>query len=620
VTGGTLTKGVTAYLGGVDISIYLAATDSACSLQSQTLGRWKFTADLVAEDGLLTLNPQLGQTIVIYDHGYRVFMGCLTEVICDRYLMTRDAIVWHLTATDKSGICDHRIVTGTTYPAGSDVIGTINAICANYLNGEGILLNAIPPVGTYGALSSDLVCNFITVTSAFDSIASDAGLVWWIDFYGVLHWSPFDQLAPAPFQITEDSLNWRNAQGKHGITVTRTTTDYYNKLYAVSNLNVVPGSGSGGTPPTTGAGNVETFNWTPGQPGIRTNTDSSGTVYATGIICSTAISSIASLTVNGVAQTCVDFGAYAGQSPAPPDYLWFFTGPATGVPGPGASPAALPPTGSTIVITYQPYVSTSSSIAQYGDALAPVNPSSGQLLGTCGSGIYEGVVSVKDISSQEYLNAIAESELSRIGGVPTIIDFETDFPGLVPGQALNVDVPLSGVSNLATLITSVSGIYVAPTLKDGGSFRWQVQSRSNLDPGNWVKWYERLISRTLNPLPILQYEQATFVLGAGSTLSSGVNLTNPYIVGRTGQVVTLMAAAATPPTGQSLTLQISINGSPNTTLMVTIPAGATNLQVVNIPKSAGLYLFAQDLLNVTAFYSGGGTKATAVTVALRWAM
>jgi hypothetical protein len=620
VTGGAPTQGLSVYLGGVDVSEYLSATPSSCTLQSQTIGRWKFTCDLIATDGLATLNPQLGQTIIVIDHAFRVFMGCLTDVVCDRYLMTQGAIAWHLTATDKSGIFDHRIVTGTTYPAGSDVVTTILQIAANYLNGEGIVLTAIPPVGTFGALSSDLICNFITVTSAFDSIASDAGLVWWVDKYGVLKWSPFDTLPSAPFVVTESSLNWRNAQGKYGLTVTRTTTDYYNKLYAVSNLNVVPGSGSGGTPPTTGAGNTESFVFTPGQPGIRTNVNSSGVTVPTGIVCSTAISSVASLTVNGIAQTVVDFGAYSGQTPNPPDYLWFFTGPATGVPGPGLSPAAIPPTGSAIVITYQPYVSTSSSLAQYGDTLAPVNPSSGQLLGTCGSGIYEGVVSVKDISSQAFLNAIAESELSRIGGVPTIIDFETDYPGLEPGQALTVNIPLSGVNNLTTLITNVSGIYIAPTLINGGSFRWQVQSRSNLDPGNWVKWYERLIARTLNPLPILQYEQATFVLGAGSTLSSGVNLTNPYIVGRTGQVVTLMAAAATPPTGQTLTLQISVNGNPISALQVTIPGGSTALAVVNIPKATGLYLFAQDLLNVSAFYSGGGTKATAVTVALRWAM
>lgn len=602
------------YVGGVR-NDYLSWVDGAVTVDSQSLGRWRCQFALEVPGGIGQYQPQLGQVVLIVDRGKRLFAGCITDILIDRHMMTSTQITYRCTAVDKSGICDHRVVTGKTYASGTSVYTVIQDIVTNFLNGEGITTGGVPSDGSLGTLGAALPLNFAPVRQAFDQIASLSGTVWWIDAFGVLHFASFASFPAAPFNLTETSQNWRN------LTLTQTTTDYYNKLYAVSNLNILPGSGAGGGG-GAGAGNTESFTWTPDTNGIQTITNQSGIRVATAIICSTPIGAVSSLTVNGVAQTVVDFGSYNGQSANPPDLLWFFAGPATGSPAQFVSPTVLPSGGDAIVIKYTPASALGGSLAQYGTALNPINPQ-GASLGTCGSGVYEGVIQVKDISKQADLNAIALAELNRIGGIPNIVDYETDFPGLAPGQTQNINIPAAGAANLTCLITEVSGRYIPPTLNHGGSFRWTVKARTNLDPGNWVKWYERLIARTANPLPVLQYEEAVFILGSGSSLSGGTSLTNPYLVGRTGLLVELMIAAATPPTGQNLTVQLTRNGS--AIASINLPASTPANQLIDfpIPSSNNIYLFAQDVLNINATYSAIGgaiTKAANVTFKVRWSM
>lgn len=620
LTGGD--RGTVLLLSGIDRSPYLSFTDNAVRLESQTIGRWKLTFALEVPGGCGELLPAVGETVQIIDYGRRLFAGCMVDVALDRYLSMETRTVFRCVAADKSAICDHRVVTGISFATGDDVAAAILTIASNYLNGEGIDTSNII-AGTLGTFSADPKFNFPTVTGAFDQIAGLTGLVWWIDVDGFLTFTSLNDLPPAPFGLTETSDNWRPVGGSVGLKVSWSLTDYYNKLFAVSNLNVLPGAGGGGG--TIGAGKTETFTWQVDAPGTIKAFD--GAVWrCTGIVTSSAIASVTALTVNGIPQTFFDLNNFPGPTPTgPPDYYWQYLG-AAGVangitPGNGPYPQYLPPEPSTVVITYIPYVATSSSAAKYGTAL---RPAVGEGFGTCGSGWFEGVVQVKDISTQESLDAIAEAALSRIGGVPRVVMFETDYAGLAPGQALSIDLPLSGIPSLTTLITQVAGIMI-PGLPgpDGGTFRWTVEARSNLDPGNWIKWYERLIARTANPLPVLQYEECTFVLGAGSALSGGVSVTNPYIVGRTGKVVELLVAAATPPVGQDLVLTV-YNGAAILS-QITLPAGtpANVLVTQTIPASVALYVFARDVLNVSASYSltgGATTNAQGVTLKVRWAM
>ena len=629
VTGGR--GGFQLFLGGIDYTAYMNVSGGTASqITSQTLGRWQMTFELADRNGTLYQNsiaspavsppaPLVGMTVLVIDNGLRIFAGCIQSIVDDRVINQPYAALYQITATDKSAICDHRVVTGTTYPSGSDAAQTILAIVASYLNGEGIGTSQIPTDGSLGTLSADLVCNFITVTNAFDSLASQCGLVWWIDSYCMLNFSPLNTLPSAPFDLTETSDNYRASQNGQTnsrggrLTVTKTTVDYYNKLYAVSNLNVVPGSQSG-----AGAGNTETYTWAFGANGIVP-----GYLGAPLAGCllqvSAGIGSVTSMTVNGAPQTVVDYSMYSGQtSTGPTDYLWFFQqGTNLLAPTYGGSI----PNGAVIVIEYVPYSSTGASVAQYGEALVPVTPDGTQFQ-TCGSGIYEGVIQVQNLNSQAQLNNVAAAELARIGGIPTMVDFETDQGGLFPGMLLTVDIPISGVQG-QLLITQMIGTMQAGPLLTGFRFRWDVRATSILDPGNWITWYERLVGRTNNPLPVPQYEQALFLLGGGGNISVGNNVTNPYPVRRTGQLVTIQYAASAPPTGQNLVLQITDNG--NVIAQVTLPQTATanQLFVVSIPQSAQQYVYAQDVLNVNAMYQvtgGSPTPAQGVTLQLSWTM
>ncbi len=380
----------------------------------------------------------------------------------------------------------------------------------------------------------------------------------------------------------------------------------------MSNLNILPGSGSGGGG-GAGSGYTETFTFTTGDPGIVTQPGPGGAPLAVGLRVSVSIGSILSMTVNGDAQTTYDFlQSYTGQTRSgSTDYLWWFADGNNQL-----SWTYPPPAGATIVVQYVPASATNTSLAQYGTALAPLDPM-GAPLGTCGSGLYEGVLQVQNISSQTDLNAIAAAELARIGGVPTIVDYETDYPGLRPGQLQSINIPNSGIPAAQLLITKVSGVYIPPGLANGGSFRWQVQATSNLDPGNWIKWYERLVARTGNPLPILQYEEATFVLGAGASLSSGVSTTNPYIVGRTGLMVQFLLAASAPPADETLVLAVTRGGVAIATLTMPATTAANQLITVPVPAANQLYLFAGDVLNCNVSYSVTGpnpTPASGVTL------
>jgi hypothetical protein len=612
ITGGT--QGLYLFLSGVDRTQYLSLVEGTAQIQGQTIGRWQMTFDLFDATG--TFAPVLGQTVVCLDFGNRAFAGCITEIVNDRALSTTQAVTYHCTAVDKSGICDHRVVPGITFKAGEDVASVILRIVANYLTGEGITTQGVPQDGSLGTLTADLSFNFPTATKAFDQIAQLTGTVWWIDPFGILNFSSFSALPAAPFSLGEATQNWRGQQDGRGIQVAQTTVDYYNKLYAVSNLNIVPGSGSGGGGGAGQTGYTETFTMTAGTPGV-TSTSVSG--VPNGILMSTAIGSVISITVDGHAQTVYDeINNYHGQTrTGSNDYLWFFAQGDNQIDWTFG-----PPAGATVVVQYVPYQATNTSLAQYGTAITPLDPF-GAPLGTCGSGVYEGVVQVDDISSQADLDAIASAELARIGGVPTTVKYQTDYPGLKPGQKQHIDIPLSGIASKDLLITQVTFTLLGADLGHGTMFRCDVQGTTNLDPGNWLKWFERLVGRTANALPILQYEDATFVLGAGSSLAGGLSLTNPYIVSRTGLMIEVVIAAAVPPVDETLVLQLTDNGTIIATITMPPATVANQLITLDVPKSNQLYLYKGDVLNVNASYQVTGlnpTPAQSLTLKARWAM
>jgi hypothetical protein len=643
ITGGNTSLQI--WIGGTNVTIYVggglspmgAGTNaSASQITSQAIGRATMTLDMVDIGGVLvgasgTFSSPLamcGLTVIVTELGATLFAGCIDTCAADREMPFKDApiIVYHITALDKTSICDHRVVTSATYAAGTDVVGDILDVVQNYLNGEGITTQGVPPLGSLGTLDSDLTTNYTSVRNVFDSLATASGTVWWIDPYGVLYFSTLSTLPAAPFPITE-TAGIRNSAGTAMVQASLSgggaTSGYRNKEYVVSNLNTLPGSGTGGAGSGDGS-TTETFIFTIGQPGIATQYIG-GVLQAIGIITSLPIQSVSSMTVNGDTQTTVEFGSFDGQtSSGPNDYLWFWTQGGSEMnweDGPV-------PDGSVVIVTYIPgnASGTQQSSVVVGTAISPTAPS-GAKLGTCGSGIFEVADQVQNVSLISDLNNIAADILARSGDIPIILTFETDEPGLAVGQQLSVVLPSMGLGTVlapASLVVSqIIATAQTGVLAYGSWFRNTVTAINNYDASNWVTYFSRLIQRTENPLPVLQYETAKFILGAGSSLSSGNSLTNPYPVQRTGLFVQMSIAASVPPVDQNLVVVLTRNNV--AVAQIVMPAGtaANTLILFPVPAANQLYFFANDILNVNVSYQLTGSSpvnASGVTLSAYWSM
>ncbi len=497
------------------------------------------------------------------------------------------------------------------------------------MNGEGITATptSVPSLGT---LVSDLPFNNNTVTDAYNQIATLSGTIWYIDQNGVLWFNPFTSLPGAPFNLFDDgtfpptptsfSNNYR------ALMIEETSVGYANQVYAVSNLSTVPGSGTGGGGGGgTGTGtNTETFIMTPGNPGIKV--DGLGNPY--GFDVTQPIGTIYSLTVDGVAQVVVNYAQWSGQEPtAAPQYgPWFWLSDATGISCSLTGAGGLP-VGSTVVVNYTPTAGATNTQGAIGAALSP---SSG---GTCGSGVYQMALQVKNISDPNQLNAIAAAALAKYIGTPKFATFQTDKPGLGPGQIINInDVGLD--INEDFVITTCQGIYSTGVLEFGSGFQWKVTAQTNQDLGNFVQWYANLLYNASNALPIYQYEDASFAIAITGSLSTGLVTANPYLVKRTGQLVYMWAAALTPPTGQDLVIEflvngnvIMVNGAPAQVIIPDSTAPNTPFQYV-FPSTNPIWVFntatQNDVITCQVSYVERSTGAkTAVmngSAYLRWRM
>jgi len=594
VSGGD--QGLQVIVGGVPMQKYLQVL--TCQIQSQTIGRWTAMFTLLDVPGG-TFQPKVGMTVLIQEFGNKYFAGCLVDVIGTRATST-DFMSYACTATDKSGICDRRVVTVKTYSSTEDAADVIRDIVTNFLNGEGITTYSLP--ASLDSLGTDQTFNFVSVTRAFDTIASLIGCIWWVDVNGDLHFSPLDSLPAAPFSITETSRNWRD------ISVEQTLADYRNRQYAVSNLKTVP-TGSGGI-----SGVARTQSYTVPQAAAVARQF----VYGAAVLDFPA-DAITSLKVNGTS-----FPVYSGTDPSTynptsPNYhqvWWWFPGEPYVTPP--TSGAHVPMAGDTVEIQYITSANNAGVIA--GEALTPTDTEENPL-GTCGSGVFEAVEQVQDVSLVSDLQAIAQAILDRSGGIPTIVKFTTFDPGLAPGQLLHVDIPKIGVTDSDLMIVAISGTAQPVDLGRKCSFLWQIQANSNEDPGNWVKYFERLVHRTEQALPLDRYEELTLVQPSGALLSGGVTLGNPYLVKNTGPMLFLWAAATTPPVDQDLTITLMDGDVVVGSLTMPHTTSPNELVEFNYLPSAPQYVFRKDVLTAIASYAITGPSPAPVdglTFVARW--
>ncbi len=597
LTGGQqAAAGLQIFIGGFDYTPYLRIKVNPAQLRSQTLGRATLTFDIVKT----TNGPQVGQTVLVMDYGVRRFAGCVSSVITDQQPTVAD-LIFHCTALDKSSIADRRVVF-KTYAAGLDARSVLLDLVATFLPGEGVTTNNVAASGL-GNLSTDMIFYGCSVRQAFDQIATDVGSTWWIDMNSDLNFPADFVSPPCPFQFFDGSANWRK------LTIEQTLLDYRNKQWAVSDRNTVPGQGG----PTS---ITVTETYTLPQPAAQAAGFQLGA-----LILDMSWTQIVSLKVNGVAMNFLpqipsNVGynlrhVYWGFPASPYIYPPNAANNTPAFPNPPGGSDPDPMAGDVVEVKYISTIQTTA--VQQAAALAPAVPNLGGGFGTCGSGTYEAVEQVKGITSIEDLNAIAEAVLARSGGMPTILLAETDVPGAFVGQTLHVNLVNAQLPNTDLIITEVDWVHQPVNLGHGSALRWSIKAQKPTDLGNWIKWYERLIGRTQNAIPLDRFETGGFVLAPGSSLAAGLVSTNPYIVKHTGQLNQVALAATTPPSGQDLVLDITADGASifQPGKGPVLRAGQTSVVIVGAAAFAVSYLFRNQVLRITASYRVTSTGATA---------
>ncbi len=575
-----------------------AAGGGPLTITSSQLGRATCNFDVVVEDGS-GWAPRAGQTVVLTELGQTLFAGCLRAVTAEPFngwAFTK--IAYHCLATDKSSLCDNRVVI-KTYPAGTDVQTMILDIVSNDLNGEGITPEGVNVSDT---IDTDMVFTYDSVSAAFDRIAAYTGAQWWVDMNGVLQFYVIANAPAAPFGLTATSLNFRSP------TSSESLTGYGNKFYAVSNRIVLPSSGAG----AGGAARTESYTFT---------SNGQAAAFAAGLPFGYILAQVPIQQLVGVKVNSTVYNVFSvGTTPVGPTGWYYFGGITTSAvifPG-GTVPLSA---GDVVQIMYIPVYNNAT--VNTGSPLAPS-------LGTCGSGIVEGVIQAPNILYQDQLDAIAAAYQARSGTVPFIVTYETDFPGLTVGQAQSVDLPtLPGLSSTTIYITQVkatAGSKNAADLGQGSSFRWSIEGTTQQNLGNWVNYMERLIAAGKFPLPVPRYEIAQFVIGPGSSVVSGTVDGNPDPVTNSGQLAKATIVAGTPPTGQDMLVDIFINGVSvfGTNPKLTIPAGSSPniVYTVTLFSNPVLYVYTDQVLTASVSYrvlSGSVTAASNVSARVYWA-
>ena len=624
------------WIGGVERTNYLTWTESATGqssgavgssaataqgtvLTSTTRGRWQLTFSLYLATGPGTWGPARGQSVLLTDFGRRLFFGYLVEVDVARQLSTASQIFFNCTATDLTSICDHRIVTQASYPAGTDVADVFRDIITTYLNGEAISAGLLPD--TIGATSSALQFNYVTVTQALDQATTLIVATWWVDSFSNMNLALLVDCPVCPFALSETSYNWRNLVAAYSML------DYRNTQYVRSNLSTLP------------AGQGFTYTYTVDQPAAVALG-----LYQGSAVLPFPIASVISITLDGVPQIYADASDPQVYDPGNPNYgkVWFSFPPLPYLSPPGSNSlgiGTLPPIGSTVVIQYIPATTSGTGSQSTGSSVGveaavpfqPVplpgnTPQNGESFQPPGSGIWENVEQVNDLTNIDDLNAIAAAMLNRYADEAPVVTFETDVPGAAVGQLLSVNVPLAYLPSQQLLITALRGTCQDVNLLQhnpalafdglGSSFRWEVTAGPDI--GDWVKWFESLIGLTQHPNPVIRIATPQFGLALGGSLAAGLAASNPLVLQNTGKLVSAFAVAGVPPFNQDLYLDIlSANLGGNSILKSPIRIGSNNGNQVVVTNFVTAYLFAGDTLTARVSYVGiGGAPQAAGSVTL----
>ncbi len=383
-------------------------------------------------------NPvAVGQVIEIRDETNTLIFGGTVDSVDEDVDPSGRVRFKQIICIDYNQIADRHLVAYVYQPDDNNPVVTsgdvIRDIVARFFIFGGVTEGIDTSAVEDGPEIEKLVFNYIPASQAFDAIAELVGYIWYIDYEKRLHFTPKDRNA-APFGLTETSRNWRNLK----VSESR-------ELYR--NRQIVR------------AGTALTDERTDTVIAVEADQKLFELSYPVG--------TASAVTVGGVVKTLGVSGLHEGR-----DYYWSY--------GSNVLTAEVAPgVGAAVALTYQGMFPILVDERLDAEILARR-----ALEG--GTGVYEAIADDPAINVQNVAVTKALAYLRKHGVIPQVIRFETDSPGLRPGQLLPVDIPAAGLDD-NYLVESVG-------MRDvqGAVNRYTVTAVSGDALGGWLEWFSAL--------------------------------------------------------------------------------------------------------------------------------
>ena len=380
---------------------------------------------------------EVGQVVEIRDEtGSLIFAGTIDSI--DEEIDPAETVRFKRVAcVDYNQIADRHLVAYVYQP--DDLTPTLYAgdvikdIVSRFFVFGGVTEGIDTSNVEDGPEIEKFVFNYVPASQAFDDIADLTGYVWYIDYEKKLYFTPRDKYE-APIVIGGKTQNWRNMK----ITESR---DLYRNRQIVR-------AGTALTDPR-----IDTV--------VAAEADQK--LFEVPFPVGTA----SAVTVNSVAKTLGVNGLHEGR-----DFYWSY--------GSNVLTAEIAPgVGAVIALTYQGMFQILVDERIDAEILARR-----ALEG--GTGVYEAIADDPAINMQPVAVQKALAYLRKHGVIPQTVRFETDCPGLRPGQLITIKFVSAGLNDYY-LIESVN-------MRDlqGRINRYQVSAVSGDALGGWLEWFSAL--------------------------------------------------------------------------------------------------------------------------------
>lgn len=432
---------------------------------------------LITEAGE-TLTTEAGDTLDAEDEA--IFGGLIDSV--GEALVIDGNQSWlrrEVECVSFDALADRRLVAAT-YEAGSQTLNDIvTDVVTNFMAGDNVTTTN---VDTGGIVIDPIKFNYVTASAVFDELASVTGWAWWIDDNRDLYFKPRSAIA-APFVIDADNAR--------RVSITKASETYRNRQIIRAGVDKTAQR----TENFVGDGTAKTF--TLSFPVA----DAPFTITVGGVGASTAIRG---------STTTAD---------------WFYVlGDAVFAQDDGAAAVGA---GVTIAVTYQgqfPILVNAQDDAQITQQAAISG----------GSGVWESIEDRANLNDDDSALQIAQGLLRRYGQIPRRLRFETDQPGLHPGQLLTASFAPHSVSG-SWLVDQVSA-----TDRFGNQLVYTVEALDGESIGGWESFFKalsgegRVIEFRENEVVVLlrsASEQVTLTDSITATSAAPVSTVGTALVG-----------------------------------------------------------------------------------------